>query len=366
MCYNPSDFYDEPLSIESQMASEGSSIVGLEMGMAFTKAFNGRDHVLLPSAITPEVAGSHPPVTRLGFPDETRILDINGRRYWLTGGIEPLEPSPDLTEDRSLFFSSVTGPLLLAAAAHLPDSNTPVTAITGLPASDISRYRSELAAGLTGRHRIQLFSGDRLVVRRLVHIQNAVVYPTPMGSLARLVLTPGGAPAQNEFAQAKIGIVDIGYASTDVIVVDRLQYLKRACGSFGIGIAKCLRAAAGRIKEKSGETVPVETLLMGFRMGSLTVRGQEYSLATLRDRLFRQTADDLAETIAHLWHDDWDIDVIVITGGGGCLLATPLSVRLPGDIRLLENPIDPRMNNAMGFYLVGLNQTGHLGNRLPF
>jgi plasmid segregation protein ParM len=142
--------------------------------------------------------------------------------------------------------------------------------------------------------------------------------------------------------------------------------MKRACGSFGIGIAKCLRTAAGRIKEKSGEAIPVDALLMGFRMGSLTVRGQEYSLATLRDRLFRQTTDDLAETIAQLWHDDWDIDVIVITGGGGCLLATPLSERLPGDIRLLENPIDPRMNNAMGFHLVGLNQKGNLGNPLSF
>jgi plasmid segregation protein ParM len=336
------------------------------MGMAFTKAFNGRDHIILPSVITPEAAGSRPPVPGPGFPGDARSLDINGRRYWLTEGIEPTEPAPDLPEDRSLFFSSVTGPLLLAAAAYLPDSNTPVTAVTGLPASDIFKYRSELASGLTGRHRIQLFSGDRLVVRRLLHIQNAVVYPTPMGSLARLVFTPAGASAQNEFAQAKIGIVDIGYASTDVIVVDRLQYLKRACGSFGIGIAKCLRTAAGRIKEKSGEAIPVDALLMGFRMGSLTVRGQEYSLATLRDRLFRQTTDDLAETIAQLWHDDWDIDVIVITGGGGCLLATPLSERLPGDIRLLENPIDPRMNNAMGFHLVGLNQKGNLGNPLSF
>lgn len=204
------------------------------------------------------------------------------------------------------------------------------------------------------------------MARRLLHIRRAIVYPTPMGSLARLVIAPDGASLQNEFARGKIGIVDIGYGSTDVIILDRLRYSRRAACSFGIGVARCLGAAAGRIKEKSGETLSVDALLMGLRMGTLTVRGQEYSLANLRDRLFRQTANDLAENITQLWRDDWDIDVIIITGGGGSLLATPLSERLPGDIRLLENPIDPRMNNAMGFHQMGLNQTGASAKRLSF
>ena len=54
-----------------------------------------------------------------------------------------------------------------------------------------------------------------------------------------------------------------------------------------------------------------------------------------------------------LWADEWDMDAIVITGGGAMELAKILQPLIPGNVIPLQNNTDARLNNVQGYFKYG-------------
>jgi plasmid segregation protein ParM len=61
----------------------------------------------------------------------------------------------------------------------------------------------------------------------------------------------------------------------------------------------------------------------------------------------------VANEVDRLWADDWDIDTMVITGGGGSVLAKYLEPLLKGHVMPFDADKDARLNNVLGYRKFG-------------
>ena len=88
------------------------------------------------------------------------------------------------------------------------------------------------------------------------------------------------------------------------------------------------------------------------------IRGESFDLSRLIEHVLTQLATDIAADANRLWADEWDMDAIVITGGGGAVLAPYLSPLLSGRVLPVDNTRDARLNNVRGFWKLGVQTWG--------
>jgi plasmid segregation protein ParM len=54
-----------------------------------------------------------------------------------------------------------------------------------------------------------------------------------------------------------------------------------------------------------------------------------------------------------VWADDWDLDLVLLAGGGGEALFEYLKPLVRGELALLKTQEDPRMGNVSGYVKYG-------------
>ena len=119
------------------------------------------------------------------------------------------------------------------------------------------------------------------------------------------------------------------------------------------GIAKAYAVIANKLCEKSGVNVELYRLFDAVRKGAIKMRGQGFNFAKIRDQVFAQLATTIAGDMDRLWAGDWDIDTIVLTGGGCQDLAPHLQPLITGNIRTAPERDDPRLANVEGYLKYG-------------
>ena len=166
--------------------------------------------------------------------------------------------------------------------------------------------------------------------------------PQPFGSLYDLILDDAGEIGdRGGLLQEKVGIIDVGFQTSDFTVSDRTSFLERASGSSESGIARAFAVIGAKVREKSGVSVELYRLYDGVQQGRIKIRGNTYELNRLIEHVFGQLATDLASEANRLWGDEWDMDAIVITGGGGAVLAPYLAPLLRGNVLPWTRPATP-------------------------
>ena len=76
------------------------------------------------------------------------------------------------------------------------------------------------------------------------------------------------------------------------------------------------------------------------------------------DEALGMLASSIASEVERLWADDWDIDLIVVTGGGGAVLSPFLKPLLSGEVLAIDAGKDARLNNVRGYWKYGMNVWG--------
>ncbi len=92
--------------------------------------------------------------------------------------------------------------------------------------------------------------------------------------------------------------------------------------------------------------------------GRIKIRGESFDLSKLIEHVLTQLATDIASDANRLWADEWDMDAIVITGGGGAVLAPYLTPLLSGRVLPVDGSRDARLNNVRGFWKLGVKTWG--------
>lgn len=329
-------------------------ILAIDIGFGFTKATNGGRSLVFKSilgeATDIQFKGG---ILGDGSKEDNIQIELDGKSYFIGEMAERQSNVRSFTLDQAQFFSTCARPLALAAAARLIGSHVPVGLVTGLPIGYYREYKDALVKLLLGDHKIVLTSGNAKPEEKVIRINEVKVVPQPFGSLFNLMMNDLGELGDKKYAQEKIGIIDIGFKTSDFTVADKMRYSERGSRTTDTGISKGFGMIAGKLREKSNVNVELYRLYDAVERGQIKIKGKEYDLKTPTETAFSHLAATIANEADRLWSDDWDIDTIVLTGGGGTALAKYLQPLISGQIVVADGSKDARLSNVLGYWKYG-------------
>jgi plasmid segregation protein ParM len=118
-------------------------------------------------------------------------------------------------------------------------------------------------------------------------------------------------------------------------------------------MAKGFSIISKKLREQCGVNVELYRMYGAIQAGSIKIRGEEINISKLRDQVFANAARTIATDVDRLWADDWDMDAIIITGGGAVELAKILQPLITGNVIPLKHNVDARLNNVQGYLKYG-------------
>jgi plasmid segregation protein ParM len=177
--------------------------------------------------------------------------------------------------------------------------------------------------------------------------------PQPLGSILNCLMDDSGKIINDELDNQKVGVVDIGFRTTDFTILDHLRYIDRGSRTFDNGISKGFGVISNKLREKCGVSVELYRLYKAAEEGTIKMRGHGFSFEKIRDQVYSQLASTIANDLDRLWADDWDIDSIILTGGGCRELAGYLQPLITGNVIPIDSNADPRLNNVLGYAKYG-------------
>lgn len=331
-------------------------ILGADIGFGFTKATDGRQFQVFKSIVGEAADIQFQDALISGAAREPRHLEIGGQPVFVGELAEAQSRGRGFTLDPGQFISNYAKPLALAAIAPYADSGEPIRLVTGLPVSFYRRHKDQLIQMLQQRHSVVVHHPNGHREEKQIAVEQVRVIPQPFGSMFNLMLSDQGRPASQRFTSEKIGIVDIGFRTADYTISDRTRYSERGSGSSDAGISSAFSAVATVLQEKSGVSLELYRLIDAVSKGLIKIRGKRYDLTRVVEQAYQQLAAKIASEVNLLWADDWDIDAIVITGGGGAVLARYLSPLLEGEVLPMPADQDARLNNVNGYWKYGMYQ----------
>jgi len=332
-------------------------IIGIDVGFGFTKATDGNDTVVFKS-----IYGE---ATEIQFwvdfqnrnLTEYFHVTMDGKSYFVGDLAEQQSDVVSFTLDQDRMIADFVRLFALTVAGLFlkndQSSEAPLNVVSGLPVGFYKQYHDRFRDALKGRHTITYHSPDGNRMTKKFVIENVQMLPQPMGSVLNLLMNEAGQITDTELAKQKIGVVDIGFRTTDYTIIDRLRYVERSSRTMDSGISRAYAVIANKLRENSGVNVELYRLFDAVRKGTIKMRGQGFNFAKIRDQIYAQLATTIAGDMDRLWASDWDIDTIVLTGGGCQDMAAHLQPLITGNIRTAPNKNDPRLSNVEGYLKYG-------------
>ena len=333
-------------------------ILAADIGFGYTKATDGRQFQVFKS-----IVGEANPIQ---FAESLLPSQAAQPRHFVVGGeevfigelAETQSRGRGFTLDHAQFIAKYARTLALAGLTPYAEHGDPIRLVTGLPISFFRKYKDALTTLLQQRHTVTVVQANGTREDKSVYIEKVRVVPQPFGSLFNLMLDGNGKALNQRFVTDKIGVIDIGFRTTDFTISDKTRYSERGSLSTDSGMSVAYNAIANLLHEKSGTQVELYRLYEAVTRGVIKIKGQKYDLTALAQHAYSQLATRIATEANRLWADDWDLDAIVITGGGGAALAPFLQPQIEGEVLPMPSDVDARLNNVMGYWKYGVHIFG--------
>ncbi len=336
-------------------------VLGLDIGFGFTKASNGKESIMFKSIYGEAVdIQFRSDFGNAAFTSNLHVT-LGEKSYFVGDFAEQQSNVRQFTLDQEKLLTEFAKLLALTALGKFSDKETPLSVISGLPVAYFKDNNVRFAKILTGQHTITYHRSDGTDVTRRINIKKVRMMPQPLGSFFNLLMDDKGKITNMDLARQKVGVVDIGFRTTDYTIFDRLRYIDRGSATMDTGISKIFRVIANKLQEKTGINVELYRLYNAVESGIIKMRGQEYDISKIRDQVFKQASEALANDIDRLWTDDWDMDTIILTGGGCMELSSYLKPLISGNVIPVEKGIDARLNNVLGYLKYGRYIWGESG-----
>lgn len=332
-------------------------VLGIDIGFGFTKATDGKETFIFKS-----IYGDANEIQFWSDFGDNSALDhihvtIDGKSYFVGDLAEQQSSVLNFTLDQERLITDFVKTLAVTVAGLFLQNgsniNRPINVVSGLPIGYFKQNFERFNETLTGHHSITYHTHNGHAKTKEIYINKVRMVPQPLGTVLNLLMNENGQIANEELANQKIGVVDIGFRTTDFTILDHLRYIDRGSSTLDTGISKGFSVISNKLREKCGVSVELYRLYKAAEMGSIKMRGQGITIAKIRDQVFSQLAGTIAGDIDRLWADDWDIDTIVLTGGGCRELASYLQPLIHGNVLPLDPAVDPRLNNVMGYIKYG-------------
>ena len=196
----------------------------------------------------------------------------------------------------------------------------------------------------------------RVLEERHATTQQIKVIPQPFGSFFDVMFDPQGQMVDDARLQAHIGLIDVGYFTTDVVEVQQLEYIQKGSGSMSVGVATILDTLRGFLTERMGRVVTAQEAEEVLRTHHVRVRGQEHDMQECCLVAVHDAALAVSTYVRQLWGMGDQFDRILLTGGGGPLVHALLVEQWPQ----LELTHAPLLANARGYVRYALHCGRHI------
>jgi plasmid segregation protein ParM len=332
-------------------------VLGIDIGFGFTKATNGKDNLIFKS-----IYGD---ATDLQFwmdlgaqsGSDFYHVTIDGKSYFIGDLAEQQSNVLNFTLDQEKLISEFVKILALTSAGVFLKNesaiNVPINIVSGLPIGFFKHNHLRFNEILTGHHQVTYHQPNGKKIVKEIYVNKLRMLPQPLGSILNLLMDENGKIVNSELTRQKIGVVDIGFRTTDFTIMDRLRYIDRGSRTMDTGISKAFSIISNKLREKCGVGVQLYRLYKAAESGHIKMKGHGLNFSKIKDQVYSQLAANIANDIDRLWAEDWDIDTIVLTGGGSMVLADYLQPLMGGNVRPLVNGVDARLNNVMGYMKYG-------------
>ena len=328
-------------------------LLGIDIGFGFTKATTGEKSLIFKSLVG-EAADIqfHTNIEDGSFIKNLHVT-IGGKSYFIGDYAEQQSNNKQFTLDNDKLIAEFAKILALTAVGIYSEKPEPINVVSGLPVGYLKQNRKSFTDILTGHHTVTYHNPDGTQIARKITINEVQMLPQPVGTVFNLLLNDKGEIANKELTKQKVGVVDIGFRTTDFTILDQMKYVDRGSCTIETGISTSFTEIANRLQEMSGVTIALYRMYDAAEAGSISIKGQNYNISGLRDQSYALLAGKIAEVINRLWAEDWDIHTIFLTGGGSKELAKYLQPLIPGNVLTSENKGDLRLNNAQGYVKYG-------------
>ncbi len=329
-------------------------VIGLDIGFGYTKATNGKRFVVFKSVYGEAAEMQFREQLLASDQGEEHLhVEIDGKAFFVGELAERQSVERFFTLDQNQFVADFTKVLSLAPLSHMVERQDPVKVVAGLPISHYRRHRKELVEILKGQHPVGVVDGKGERTETVVRITDVRVVPQPFGSVLNLMLSDLGEVRDRRFLEEKVGVIDVGVRTTDYTIADGTKYSERGSRTVDTGISRAFATIASKLQESSGVNIELYRLFEAVEQGSIKIHGKRYDLKLIKEHAFTQLASAIATEANRLWASDWDIDRIMISGGGGAVLAPYLQPLIKGEIMPVDPGRDFRLNNVRGYLKYG-------------
>ena len=325
-----------------------TKLVGVDLGFGFIKGFDGQQAVIMPSILAANGRPQEASETALTAPEDGLHLAFEGETLFVGHRAACDWRSPELPRRPARLFSDYGRYLVLAVLATYTEMENPLHVVIGLPVSHYQRLKDAFETRLIGYHQMAWMRPDGSRIPKNVHIRKIYTVPNPMGTYSGLIMDANGRMQADKFKDQKTVVVDIGFRTTDVIAMDCMRFSNRYSGTIDMGVSRGFEQIARKLEAEAGRSLSFDQLYQAVRLGSIHIDMQRYTIERVRREAFSRLAEQLADNIGHLLSAAWDLDSLLLTGGGSRELADYIGPLLPGEVAQIENEQDVRLNNAQG------------------
>ncbi len=277
-----------------------------------------------------------------GNGDPTSMLAIahNGRRYFV-GSAAGRQGIAQNTIDRERAVSEEAKLLTLAALSLLVEQ-TPeqVSLVAGLPVSHYSNLKERYLSELKQTHYFDLLDlSGKLIKNHVINVHEVKVIPQPLGTLFNLLLDEAGELSRPELAGENVGIIDVGYYTADLARADSLEFIDRKSASYPLGLFNAFNELSEELDRTLDIEAPPEILEKVVSTGKIKVSGKVVSIEQHKQQAFSRVAGQIISKVKTLWPDRWQLDRVIVTGGGGQLLFNYLNHAFDNQAELAPKPV---------------------------
>jgi hypothetical protein len=223
--------------------------------------------------------------------------------------------------------------------------------------ADAIQYVEGINEMLKGLHTIERYDGQKVSFR----IRARIPWDEPAGGLWRFLTKPDAAYNPHDLAPGmKIGVVDIGggvssFYPAMILEDGKPEILWNQGQPFGLGIQDVMHLLQEEMQSLEPELFRVRTIPESIRhealrrSGITTVRNHDVDVTQAYNNATAKLLDGVRGVYDNKFDGGLDLNLIVVTGGGGGLLFNGLQIELGhDDIFLADNARTINFANMRG------------------
>jgi len=245
-------------------------------------------------------------------------------------------------EDRGWIESDEWYLLALAALTEITSGNARFDIVTGLPVAFFGDAQVVIDR-LMGYHSVK--RADRRA--QSFTVDSVRVIPQPFGSLLDVCMNNHGKVVDLDLARGRVGVIDVGGKTTNILSVNRLSDVSRETASVNVGGWVATRMLGQVLAERCPNLdLRPHEITQALIDRQVSYYGESVDLNESVEEILNNLAAQIVAEATQVWNGAAGLSAVLVSGGGALLLGDHVKAHFP-HARVVEEPV---MANAMGFW----------------